>query len=272
MKISITGGTGFLGTDLRARLNENEDFSYSVLERRKHNLSRPESLKNFVSDSDVVVHLAGVSRSASEKEINEVNVLGTLNLLDAISRYSPKAHLIFASSFQAYEAMDSFGKSKKKAEILIKDRVNKNGLNATILRFSNLYGVGGKPFHNSVINTFAEQIKRKVPITLSGDGRQKRDFVYISDASEAILLVLLKKKEGLRELDICTGKLTSLLEVVRLFESFTKQKVAVYNRPLDTRINFSAVRSFEKAKESLGWSPKVDLALGIKKLIKYYEL
>lgn len=272
MKISLTGATGFLGTVFRKSLSQKKEFSCSFFDRNKHSLSNPESLKSFVSDSNVVVHLAGVSRSASDKEIYDVNVLGTKNLLDAVERYSPKSHLIFASSFQVYEAKDSFGRSKKQAEDLINNYVNEKGFSATILRFSNLYGVGGKPFHNSVINTFAAQIKNHTPITLSGDGTQKRDFLYISDASSALLSSILVKTEGIRDFDICTGKLSSLVEVINLFESFTKQKVAVYNRPLDTRINFSSIRSFAKAKDSLGWSPKIDLRSGIKEMVKYYEI
>lgn len=271
MKISLTGGTGFLGSSFLKKVKSNKKIKLNILNRKTQSLFDKDSLQDFLKNSDVVVHLAGVSRSKSTEEIRKVNVDGTKNLLEAVHEYSPKAKFIFASSFQIYQAKDPFGKSKKEAEKLIEKYREEKGISAVILRFSNLYGIGGKPFHNSVINTFVSQIKNNELLTLDGEGKQKRDFLYITDAVEAIFLTSMMETEQ-RVFDICTGKLTSLVEVVDILKNFTKRKIEVYNSPLDVKISFSNTRSYEMAREYLGWSPKIDLTSGIKKLVDEYEL
>ena len=185
MKVAITGASGFVGSYLLEALRK-EKITFATFNHKKHDLFRPETLRDLVKDKDVIIHLAGVNRDDDLTNITKVNVLGTKGLLDAMLMYSPLAKLIFISSFQAYLQENIYGASKRNAEELIESYVNRSKLTAIILRFTNMYGPGSKPFYNSVIATFAHQIQKGEPIVINGDGEQKRDYLYITDGANAI--------------------------------------------------------------------------------------
>lgn len=267
MNIAITGSSGFLGSYLVESCKDRK-IPYTEFNKKKHNLLNPVSLKNLVKGADAVIHLAAVNRGTN-LELVQVNTLGTLSVLEAILRYSPNTKLIFASSFQVYLEDSLYGKSKMFAEKLIEYYSQKFGVKALILRISNIYGPGGKPFYNSVISTFAYLIKKHQPITINGRGLQKRDFIYVGDVTDALIRGASKKqKKPIDIIDICYGHETSLRELVKLFQRvFPKKVKVVYNtRVEETSWNIPR-KTYKKASKLLGWKPKVSLEEGIKKVI-----
>src|SRR3989338_7926784 len=98
IKIAITGGDGYIGSFVVKKL-QNRKVKLKLFDLNKYNLLDSESLKDFVRNQDVIIHLAGVNRGANEEIIN-VNIGGTLSLLEALKKYSPKTRIVFASSFQ----------------------------------------------------------------------------------------------------------------------------------------------------------------------------
>ena len=104
MKIGITGSNGFIGSALTKHLSINRSFTIFPFDKTKHSLSSIDSLKDFVENKDIIIHLAGIITSENISDFYQINTLGTLNLLEAISRYAKKSvHFIFPSSFAVYK-------------------------------------------------------------------------------------------------------------------------------------------------------------------------
>jgi len=225
MRIGVTGASGFIGGHLMNALKELPGATVSPLIRKRKN-SPPTltELKNFVKNKNLIYHLSGVNRG-SDEEILCGNILGTLRLLVAVKTYgSPKTRIVFASSSQVYkwgknalkeshatEPESLYGISKKSAEDLIRI----SGLPHIILRLSNVYGPGCRPDYNSVIATFCDRAIRHLPLTLDGNGRQGRDFIYIDDVVRALVEAGTKKQTSIRSVyNISSGRMASLRQVI----------------------------------------------------------
>lgn len=267
MNIAITGATGFVGTNLIEKLRLSK-FRYATFDRTKNNLFNPDTLRSLLMGKDVVIHLAGVNKDAKVKDAIKTNILGTKKLLDAVVRYCPNAKFIFASSFQVYDEDDIFGLSKWAAEDLIEDYVNNRLIsNATVLRFSNIYGKGCKPFRNSAVSTFAHLIKKGKEISVSGTGEQTRDFLYIDDAIEALFkAIIFNTKNSFEVIDICSGKLTSINNLLKTLEKISDKKILIRYNESNQKAK-KIVRSYQRAIKLLGWQPMVKLEEGLKRLM-----
>lgn len=266
MNIAITGAGGFIGKNLTKELDV-LGVQYEVFDKKKHNLLDYKTLKNFIAKKDIVIHLAGVNKYAASEDIVRVNVDGTKEILKAILSYSPLVKLIFASSFQVYTEKDAFGKSKKKAEELIKNAVKEYGIKAVILRFSNIYGPGMPPFSNSVISTFLYQAKNGKQITISGKGKQKCDYLFVGDAVKAIVSALYYNPEPIECLDICSGVETSINELVRKIDKYVDNKLAIRYDGKDEEV-LPLRKNFYKAKKILNWRPLISLEEGLKMVVE----
>lgn len=268
MKVAITGATGFLGKAVIKKL-EAQKISYITLDRKIHDLLNPKSLKDLVSRKDVIIHLAAVNRGENI-ELLKVNILGTLSLLEATAQYAPNAKIIFSSTFQVYLEESLYGLSKKFAEDLISQYIKKTSLTGMILRISNIYGPGGRPFYNSVIATLAHLIKNDEPLKINGDGSQKRDFVYVDDVADAITRAIgAKLKNPLEIIDICSGKETSINEVLGIITRVSGKKIKVeYNKGVKEKPWPTSGKSFTKAQKLLGWKPQTTLVEGLSQIMK----
>jgi UDP-2-acetamido-2,6-beta-L-arabino-hexul-4-ose reductase len=267
MIIGITGAKGFVGKNLTNRL-QSLKIRYVEFNKKKINLLKPNSLKEFVWGKQVIVHLAAYQRFKTDLEILRFNILSTKNLLDAINRYNPNCKFIFASSFQIFNT-GVFSASKKLSEEIIENNhlINPKA-RMFVLRFSNLYGHGAKPFYNNVIATFIHQIKKNEDLKVQGDGEQKRDFLHVDDAVEAIIKVLDYNDGKFEIFNICSGRLTSINELVDSLRQVSKKNIKVRyektNRELDT---VKVVNSL-KAKKVLKWKPTIKLQTGLKLLLE----
>ena len=217
---------------------------------------------------DNVIHLAGVNRDDDFTNIIKVNVLGTKGILDGMLAYAPTAKIIFASSFQAYLQQNIYGASKKIAEEFIENYVQQKNLKAVVLRFTNMYGPGCKPYYNSAIATFVYQAKRGEPIIINGNGRQKRDYLYVADGVDAIYKAIIYKPQKIIYLDICSGKKTSLNEILRLLQKHSLKKIIVrYNKKAKSD-DWGLNKNYQKAKNILGFVPKISIAKGLRILME----
>ncbi|MDP3940676.1 MAG: NAD(P)-dependent oxidoreductase [bacterium] len=267
-KIVITGGEGFLGKYVTGLLGKKTGVTLSRFERGKHSFDDLPSMKNLLQDSSAVVHMAGLNR-ANDHEILRVNTLGTHGLLKAIALYSPGIRFVFASSTQAYDANSIYGLSKLFAEKLIESYAKKNLLEGVALRFSNLYGPGARPFYNSVIATFASQIRTGKPITIHGNGRTMRDFLYVTDAADIIQKSLsLPLKNRFLKIDVCSGRTETVRKVVSLMQQHVSRKIKVNYSPEESdNIGYSRNLKKNTAKEIFGWVPRVSFEEGITRMM-----
>lgn len=264
MNIGITGASGFLGRHLTKELKR-QKLIFSVFDRKEHSLFNVASLKNFVSGNDVIVHLAGVNKDGDLEDMLRVNILGTKTLLDAIVAYNKNIKLIFASSFSVYQEHDIFGLTKKIAEELISEYSEKHKFKSIILRYSNIYGLGARPFTNSALTTFAHLVKKGEPITLHGDGTQERDYLYVDDAICALLTSFQCDPKTTETYDVCLGNKTSLNELLTIISKISKKTVVINKEknPLhQTLYNYP-----EKLRYISNWHPEVSLEEGLEIII-----
>ncbi len=154
LRIGITGIEGFIGWHLHAFLHGQPDVFINKANRAT--FASKDELLNFVSSSDVVVHLAGMNRG-DEKEI-EANNIGLVDaLIDSCERANCRPHIIFSSSTHIYRGT-AYGNTKMKCAERFKKWSEKSGAPFTNLILPNVFGEGGKPFYNSVVSTFCYQL------------------------------------------------------------------------------------------------------------------
>jgi UDP-glucose 4-epimerase len=244
LRIGITGSHGFIGSNLSNDLLQSglQRDAVEGFDRGKFDLFDISSLKAFVEDKDVIVHLAGANRTCAN-DLVRVNTQGTLNLLEAIRKYNVANHIrfIFASSLQVYgfcsslkflkeshptKAKTMYGLSKKFAEDIVEKYKDEYGLRALTLRIASVYGQRCKPFYNSVISTFIYQALKDLPITIYGAGRSSRDFIYVKDLTN-IILEAMRLKIKTATVNICTGIPVNVGDLAKKIAEIIGKKLSI---------------------------------------------
>ena len=298
MKYVITGGAGFIGSNIVEKLvNEGnevhviDNFSFGKLENcnkkaHYHNLdlsqkSNFNQIKDVCKNADSVFHLACMARvqpsikNPVEYEIN--NTIGSVNILKA-SVESNVRRFIYSSSSSVYgnqinlplnedfktNPLSPYGAQKLYGEILCKTFSKVYGLETVCLRYFNVYGekqnIDGA--YALVIGIFLNQRFNKKPLTVRGDGLQRRDFTYVGDVVRANILASKSKNVGVGEvINIGNGKNKSINEIASYIGGSIKYIEPVLE-PFETLADNS------KAKKLLNWEPKQDVKSWIKDYIK----
>ena len=283
LSIGITGSHGFVGSHLTKALGKSGKYDLVPLARKHNNLMDEKSLKSFVSGRDIIFHTAGANRDTNANLIR-VNVLGTLNLLEAIKHYSEKkVKFIFVSSIQVYTPSFSnsaikeedqhffpdstFGISKMTAEKL----VCLYDLNSIIFRVSNIYGPFSKPHYNSVIATFCYLIANNKTVQINGDGEQGRDFIYISDVVDALVKAIDYKCANKEVFNMGSGKLTTLNKFIKIIKKLFKIDAKIKYISHRQEASGCVLTNNEKIHSKLNWEPKVNLENGLKKTYPFFQ-
>lgn len=300
MKVLVTGGAGFIGSHLVNRLI-NDGHKVIVIdnlsEGKKENLNPKAKLYKLdicdlgkimplFKNVDYVFHLAAIPRVplSVEKpiETHKVNVDGTLNVLYASYKNNVK-RFIFASSSSVYgnqktlplketmipNPLSPYGLQKLIGEMYCKLFSNLYGLQTVSLRFFNVYGPGMNPegAYALAIGKFLKLKKEGKPLTIYGDGKQTRDFIYIYDVIEALILAIKSKKVGSGEvINISYGKNYSINYVAKLIGG---KKIYLPPRKGEPK---HTLGDNSLAKKLLNWQPKTSLEEGIEICKKYFGL
>lgn len=301
----VTGGAGFIGSHLVDELLRRgiditvlDNLESGKLENIRKHMGRKgfcfirgdirdrQVVKEMIKDVDVVVHLAALTSVPQSFEYpslyNEVNVVGTLNLLEA-SLNSDVKLFVYASSCAVYgnpkmppikeshilRPNSPYAITKMTAESYMQLYYEEFGLSTVCLRYFNVYGP--RQFHNQyagVIVRFLECIKKNKPLVVFGDGRQTRDFVHVKDLVEAHMLVI-KNDVGGETFNVGTGTATTINELADMLVEVTKNTSPkiVHTKPRKGDIRQS-VADISKAKEKLQYLPKVSLREGLKDLAR----
>jgi nucleoside-diphosphate-sugar epimerase len=279
MKILVTGGCGFIGTHLVNKLVE-LGHEVVVLDNlsagKKEKLNEKSTLvqgdirdaddvRRAMKDCSAVFHLAAFAdaRSASDDLVYATNFLGAKNVFE-IAR-SKNAKIIFTSSAAVYgntqvpnrESIDcnpvsQYGKSKLRAERYLMREFPQESY--FIVRLFNVYGTAG----NSAVNRFCKKITNYEDIVVYGNGLQTRDYVYITDVIDALVLGLTNSGWY----NVGTGQDISTLSLIETIHNMTRCKPSIkFTAPNPGEIGRSRA-DITKIK-GLGWSPKVGLQDGI---------
>ncbi len=187
LRIGITGSNGLVGFHLKAFLLGTANVSVKCAERKVFN--DPNEMDCFISDVDVIVHLAYLNRG-SDSEIAGLNPKLARDLVDACDRTGSVKQIIFSSSSHIHRDT-SYGKSKREcAEIFRAWAVGSSGTYSNLI-FPHVFGEYGKPFSNSVVSTFCYQIVTgEVPV-VDHDG--ELELLHAQDAAELIYKAICQK-------------------------------------------------------------------------------
>ena len=295
----VTGGAGFIGSHIVDRLIEN-GYDVIILDNlttgNKSNINpKAEFINADIRDKDLAEKInfkdvEAVFHQAAQINVRysvenpvydgDVNVLGTINILELMRKYDINK-IIFASSGgavygeQSYLPVDEnhpinplspYGLSKYVGEEYIKLYNRLYDIEYVILRYSNVYGERQDPRGEAgVISIFVDRMLNNKNPTIFGDGNQTRDFVYVGDVAKANLMALNWKNEIV---NIGTGKETSVNELFNIIKHEIGFKGdAIYDKPREGEV-YMIYLNIEKA-ESLGWKPEVDLREGIRRVVNW---
>ena len=306
MKLLVTGGLGFIGSNFISRVFENQkewsvinvdaelygsnhqslkkienNSKYSFV---KGNITDQKLMEKLISESDVVVNFAAeshVDRSISNaKPFIDSNIIGVFTLLEAIKKMKKK--MVHISTDEVYGSLKSgsakeetrlnpsspYAASKASAELLIQSYVNTHGCDVIITRCTNNYGP--KQFPEKLIpkTIILALNNRKIPIY--GTGKNIRDWIYVEDHCDAIIDVLLKGKSG-ESYNISTGNeidnTTIVEKILTIVEKSLKSIEFVEDRPgHDFRYSMEST----KIRNELEWVQKKKFDAGIKKTVDWY--
>ena len=243
-----------------------------------------DQLAQEVPDAQAVINLAamaGVRQSTSDPwSYLYTNTLGTLNLLEYARRQGvPK--FILASTSSLYGAdgtpphselaptdrpLAPYAASKKGAEAFAYSYHHLYGIDVSVVRYFTVYGPAGRP--DMSMFRFCQWIAEGKPVTINGSGEQSRGFTYVDDIAAGTLLAL--KDVGYEIFNLGGHEVMSINAVIELLESLLGKKANRVYMPTHPADVFSNVADVGKARQMLGWEPRVGLHEGVQNLVDWY--
>ena len=307
-KILVTGGAGFIGSNIAYRLVKErhkvrilDNFSTGKKENLAENWDKIEVIKGDIRDKklvnkaikgiDFVFHQAALIyvRESLEnpEETHEVNINGTLNLLEAAQKEKVKRFIFASSGGAIYDdsaklplkesspilPQSPYGISKLAGEYYCQFFQKVYGLETIILRYFNVFG----PRQNldspyaAVIPKFIKLMLAGKKPTIYGDGEQSRDFVYVDDVAEANVLACFAKNLNERIFNIGSGSSVTINQLVRILNKLMGKKIKPkYGPAVKGEAKFSQA-AISLAKNYLGYSPKIGFEEGLRRTIGWLK-
>jgi UDP-glucuronate 4-epimerase len=311
MNYLVTGGAGFIGSHLVERLlaeghrviclDNFDDFYDPALKRRNLTQALKDSkfclVEGDLRDEDllhklfpeekieIVAHLAaraGVRPSIENPLLYaDVNIRGTLNLLEACKKYKVR-RVVFASSSSVYgnnlkvpfaeedpvdNPISPYAATKKAGELICHTYHHLYGIDVACLRYFTVYGPRQRP--EMAIHQFTRLIAEEKKVTLFGDGSSRRDYTYIEDAIEGTIAAL-GREHGYEIYNIGESQTTSLAQLVQWIEEQLKKRARVEYLPAqpgDVERTYADIR---KAVQRLGYRARTDIREGLARFIRWY--
>lgn len=300
----VTGGCGFIGSHLADaliaaghRVRILDDFSTG---KRANAPARAEIVTGDVADSATVrkamvgmegcFHLAAIAsvqRSVEAwEETHRVNLGGSINVFEAAHAVGG-IPVVYASSAAVYGdypdmplretgpllPLAPYGADKAGSELHARAALAVRGVPSTGLRFFNVFGPRQDPDspYSGVISIFAERLLAGKPMTVYGDGKQTRDFVFVADVVAAIMAAMTQQDRSARIYNVCRGREVSLLELIAALERASGRKATVLHaaaRPGDAR---RSVGDPTRLAAGLGFAAKIGLEEGLAALLRWLE-
>ena len=306
MRYLVTGGAGFIGShtvDELVRRGHDAIVVDNLSTGKAANLSQVNSKIKFIQESivnlealreacrnvDCVIHLAAqtsVPRSVKDPiETNLINVNGTLNVLVAALEAKVK-RVVFACSCAVYgktttlpitenaslDPISPYGVSKQMGEAYGRVFHDLYGLEFIPLRYFNVFGPRqdpGSPY-SGVLSIFNENLLKGTAPIVYGDGEQSRDFVYVENVVQAILLASEIKGGPFQAINVGTGNRYTLNQTLAFLEKITGRPAqATYAPARDGDIRDSQA-DISLAKKSLGYDPRITFEIGLKRTWEWF--
>jgi UDP-glucose 4-epimerase len=310
-KVLVTGGAGFIGSHVADLFLAKEwevtivdDLSSGKRENvpdaaKLHEISvtSPELVRLVTEQNfDVIAHLAAqmdVRKSVADPIADAAtNILGTLNIMEALRAAGAGTRVVFTSTggvlygdfntppnYETYpkDPESPYAIAKLSTEYYLAYYGRVHNMDSAALRFGNVYGPRQDPHGEAgVVAIFCGRILSNRPLTVFGDGRQTRDYVYVGDVARAVYLAATeplsaKGRLDARALNVGTGEGTSVIEIARLLQKIAGTKVPVEFAPHRPGEQQESFVNSDKARELLGWTPQVTLPEGLARTFAWFE-
>lgn len=304
MKILVTGGAGFIGSHVTdAFINQGHDVVvidnlssgnteninpkakfYEVDIRNKEKINQIFETEQF----DVIDHHAAqmdVRKSVADPIFDaENNILGTINLLEASAKTNVKKVIFISTGGAIYGEQDYFpadeqhplrplspyGITKLTGEKYLHFYYHTYNLSYVILRYANIYGPRQNPHGEAgVVAIFTTKMLNQEQPIINGDGKQTRDYVYVGDVVNANVKALTYDK--IDYFNIGTDIETDVNEIFRTINELTGGQTDEIHGQAKPGEQLRSVLNWNKAKESLDWSPQTNLKAGLKNTVEFFR-
>ena len=290
MKILITGSSGYIGSAFIKRYWKRFSFvTYDIRQHKRQNVLDIKNLEKVVRGVDGVLHLAAVSRPKWGYEdpygCLVTNILGTINVLEAVRKVNPRAWIILGSSREVFgdlnklpgdeksprRPLNAYGVSKACGEDLLRQYARNYGMRCFTLRFCGVYTGRGDIFER-VVPKFILSALRSAPLVVEGNGKKKFfDFVHTDDTvagvEKAVRFISRQKKGFYDDITLAANHPVSIYDLARLVIQLVGGKSKIVfskNRTYDQKGYWG---KYDKAKKLLGWRPKISMKNGLKMAI-----
>ena len=311
MRYLVTGGAGFIGSHLVERLLESSNYvlcldnfnDYYDPKIKEKNIQKCLDQKNFqliradiLDDNlletlfernqfDAILHLAaraGVRPSLLQPKLyQEVNIRGTLNLLELAKEHNIKRFILASSSsvygnnkkvpFSESDSVNNpispYAATKKACELIAYTYASLYNISISCLRFFTVYGPRQRP--DMAIHKFAKLIANGKAIPVFGDGKAKRDFTYISDIIDGIVRSI-ERCNGYNIYNLGESQVINLMDLIGLIEKYIGKKAKINwlpPQPGDVKITYADIA---KAKREFDYDPQVNVEEGIKQFVDWF--
>jgi UDP-glucose 4-epimerase len=301
MKLLLTGGAGFIGSNIAELLvkkghsltiidnlvtgkKERLDKIIDKIDFYKMDIRNKKDIEKIIVDFDGIIHQAALTSVTDSfkksQEYQDVNVIGTKNIFEIAQK--EKIRTVYASSASVYgnvkklpikendklEPINPYGKTKLDCDILAK-QYNNTGSSIIGLRYFNVYGIGQTASYAGVITKFLENIKIKKPLIINGKGNQIRDFIHVQDIAKANL-VAIESKINKGFFNIGTGIKTSINELANIMIDNSNCESDIIHGPQFDGDVENSLADMTLTKKSLKWNHEINLKIGLKDLIQNY--
>lgn len=290
MKTSlVTGGAGFIGSHLVDKLlslghkvividNESsdghDDYYWNKDARNYHqDIRHYSTIEKIFENVDYVYHLA--AKASVQASVDnpiptiETQVMGTINVLEAARKHGVEK-FVYSSTSACYgnrnpipnvetmreDPLNAYAIGKLSGEQLVKSYYGLYGMKTVAFRYTNVYGERARHVgtYAPAVSKFLKMRREGNPLTIFGDGLQRRDFIHVSDVVSANALISFEELENWGEVyNIGYGKNWSIQEIA---DAISEEQIHLSGRPGEMRETLADIR---KSKSELTWKPKIDI-------------
>lgn len=305
-RILVTGGAGFIGSHLCARLvDEGNDvicvdnfFTGSkrnieqLLDKHNFEMIRHDVTKELLVEVDQIYNLAcpasPVHYQYNPVKTMKTSVMGAINMLGLAKRV--KARILQASTSEVYGnpnvhpqpekywgnvnpvgIRSCYDEGKRAAETLFFDYHRQNGVDIKVIRIFNTYGPNMNANDGRVVSNFIVQALRGEDITIYGDGTQTRSFCYVDDLVDGMIRMMNSRDGFTGPVNLGNPGEFTMLELAEKVINLTGSKSKIVHQPLPQDDPTQRKPVINLAKEELGWEPGISLDEGLVKTIEYFD-